>query len=479
MLPRSLRGRLLVAFLGPAALLFVLAGAAGYSISRNRLEGELGQSLAAIAGAAATQVNGARMLTIEPGDDVAQTRTYKNVLRTLSEIRDAAGARRIVAFDADGRVRVDAGGALPTGAEMPELARDRLELERVLERGQRAASQVLFEYDGHLYKTGYAPVRDDGKVVGAVAVEASAEFFRPLRQLAVAYLVFVALTLLVLAAVAIVTANALTRPLRRLVGAAERIGGGDLSTPVQPDPSREIGALARELETMRAALESRDRQLKMMLAGVAHEVRNPIGGIELFAGILAEELPASDGLAEAREHVQRIRAEIEYLKRIVEDFLTFAREQKLSMAPFGAMALVTSATDLLSGEAQAKGVRLEVAAAEATLEGDQHLLTAALVNLVKNAVQASPAEGTVRVSGRAEDGSYLIEVQDSGAGIPREKVEQIFEPFFTTREKGTGLGLPLARKIAQAHHGELTVRSKPGETVFGLRLPAAPPTGSG
>lgn len=472
-LPRSLRWRLLGAFLIPAVVLFALAGAVGYVISRDRLEAELGQSLSAIAGAAATQVNGARLMTIEPGDDIAQTRTWRNVLRTLAQMREATLARRIVAFDAQGRVRVDAGGTLPVGAEMPELARDRLELERVLREGLPAFSQVLFEgNDGRLYKTGYAPIVDDGQVVGAIAVEGSAAFFQPLRQLGWAYAVFTALTLLVLGAVAVAMAAALSSPLRRLVQAAVRIGEGDLTTPIPPHPTEEIGKLARELESMRQALESRDRQLKMMLAGVAHEVRNPIGGIELFAGVLAEDLPEG---GEARAHVDRIRKEIDYLKRIVEDFLSFAREQRVNLSPFDARALVDGAADLLRTDAAAKDVTLSTHAANVELQGDESLLTAALLNLLKNAIQASPPGSTVSVSGRAVAGRYIVEVRDSGGGIPQESLGRIFEPFFTTREKGTGLGLPLAQKILQAHGGDLQVRSQPGETVFTLRLPLPQP----
>jgi signal transduction histidine kinase len=330
---------------------------------------------------------------------------------------------------------------------------------------------VLFTgSDGRLYKTGYAPVRQEGAVVGAVAVEGSAAFFGPLAQLSRTFTVASAGALAVLAAVAVLTARGLGRPLRRLMDSALRIGRGDLTTPVPPEPTREIGVLARELEVMRGALESRDRQLKLMLAGVAHEVRNPLGGIELFSGLLDEDLKAGS-LTEATGHVARIRREVVYLQRIVEDFLAFAREQPLARALVEAPALLSTACELLTVEAEAKGVQLQVEAAPAQLEADGSLLTAALVNLVKNAVQASPTGARVLIVGRAEAGRYTIEVKDAGPGIPEPERERVFEPFFTTREKGTGLGLPLARKIIRAHGGELSFSSTPGDTTFTLTLP--------
>ncbi|QRK13049.1 HAMP domain-containing protein [Archangium violaceum] len=466
----SLSARLLVAFLLPTLLFLALTGSAVYALARSILEDELGNSLSAIAAATASQVNGERMLTLEPGDDVSGTRTWRNLVRLLTEVRDASGVRRVFVVDTQGRVRVDVGGGLPVGTEVPELARDRLELSRVFS-GQRAASQVLFQgSDGRLYKTGYAPVRRESEVVGAVAVEGSAAFFGPLARLSRSFAAASAVALGVLGLVAILTARGLARPLRRLMDSALRIGRGDLTTPVPPEPTREIGVLARELEVMRGALESRDRQLKLMLAGVAHEVRNPLGGISLFSGILAEDLKVG-AHAEAAGHVARIQHEAEYLQRIVEDFLAFAREQPLSREPVAAPDLLHEASGLIAADAAAREVTVEVEAEPALLEADGSLLTAALVNLVKNAVQASPHGGRVRVTGRGERQGYAIRVQDSGPGIPEAERERIFEPFFTTREKGTGLGLPLSRKIARAHGGDLRLVSSPGATIFELTLP--------
>jgi signal transduction histidine kinase len=476
---RSLRSRLLAAFLVPALALSAVSSAVGYVVSRRILEDQLGRSLSAVAAAGAAQVSGERLLSIEPGDDATGTRTWRNLRALLTEVQQAAGARRVFAFDAQGRLRVDAGGALPVGAEVPELFRDRLELERVF-AGDRAHSQVLFEgSDGQLYKTGYAPIRSGEQVVGAIGVEGNARFFGPLRSLLRGFIGLGAAGLMVIALVALGTARTLTAPLRRLMAAALRIGQGDLQTQVPQERTLEIGTLATELEAMRKALDGRDRQLKMMLAGVAHEVRNPIGGMQLFAGLLAEELGANSGSGagsgEALGHVRRIQGEIEYLQRIVEEFLAFAREQRVAREPLEAEAVVEAAGHLALSDAASREVKVTVEAGRATLHGDQALLVSAVGNLLKNAVQASPSGAEVRVRGVVQDGRYRIEVEDAGAGIPAEQQEKIFEPFFTTREKGTGLGLPLARKIAAAHRGQLTVSSRPGRTVFTLELPVAPP----
>ena len=471
-----LRTRLLLAVLVPAVALFAAFGFVGYRLSRQVLEEELGRSLGRMAALAAAAVNPATLESIQPGDDRVPTRSYGNLLRRLEELRASGGLRRVAVVDEARRAKVDAGGGLPVGAELPELLRDRLEVDRAL-AGEVGASLVLFEgRDGKTYKSGYAPVRDEasGRVVAVVVVEAEADFFRPLRALGRGFAGLLAVGLLLLGAAAVVTAAGLSAPLRRLMEAALRMGRGDLSTPVPPERTREIGTLAQELESMRVQLEGRDRQLKMMLAGVAHEVRNPLGGMELFAGLLEEELSgAVPSVEEAKGHVTRVRAELRYLTRIVEDFLAFAREQPLSLSTVDGPGLLAAAAAHLAGEAQERGVEVVLEAAPGRVQVDEGLVTAALVNLLKNALQASPPGGKVVLRGRSEAGRYALEVADDGPGIPEAEAARVFEPFFTTREKGTGLGLPLARKIAEAHRGELALQSRPGRTVLGFWLPAA------
>ncbi|MFO0593782.1 MAG: HAMP domain-containing sensor histidine kinase [Myxococcaceae bacterium] len=470
----SLRARLLLAFLAPTLLVLAFGGFLLFRSSRNVLEEELGRSLADLAAVVSSDLKGERVLSIEAGDDQGEgSRTFRALKSQLEEARTRASLRRIFVVDVGRHARLDVGGHLAVMSEATELLRDETEFQRAL-GGERASSQVLFEgTDGQLYKTGYAPLRQGDQVVGVVAVEGTAAFFGPLSSLRNSFLALAFVTLGLLALVAVLVGLALSRPLERLVATALRIGGGDLSTSVEQEGfTGEISTLARELEAMRQALESRDRQLKLMLGGVAHEVKNPLGGMELFSGLLDEELASkTPAIGDAREHLQKIQRELAYLKRIVEDFLAFAREQKVQSERFPAKSLVDAAVQHLAGEAEVKQVKLVVTCDDAPLEGDLSLLTSAVVNLVKNAVQISSAGAEVKVHGERRGNRYEIDVRDAGPGIDEALQARIFEPFYTTREKGTGLGLPLAKKLAEAHRGTLSVRSKPGETVFTLSLP--------
>jgi signal transduction histidine kinase len=206
-----------------------------------------------------------------------------------------------------------------------------------------------------------------------------------------------------------------------------------------------------------------------MLAGIAHEVRNPLGGVELYAGLLR------DGLADQPERlaeVSRIEREIQHLKAVVSEFLEYARRPALQAERFAARPLLEEVAELCGSGAT---VRVEAPAALEAL-ADRTQIRRALVNLTRNAVTAAGPRGVVVLSARPAPaaGRLRWEVRDSGPGVPPELRESIFTPFFTTREKGTGLGLAFVRDIARDHASEAVVdRAAEGGALFSFETAAA------
>jgi len=280
--------------------------------------------------------------------------------------------------------------------------------------------------------------------------------------------------LALLLAVTLFVSRAITRPLRRLARAARAIGAGDLQTAVPVETRDEIGLLATTLEGMRRSLQDRDRQLQMMLSGIAHEVRNPLGGMTLFIGLLREDLA---GDAEAVKKIDRIRSELDDLARVVNDFLAFARRQPLQRESFDPRQLLEQLPPLLADLLAERGVELQLPepGPALSLQADPKRLRQVLLNLLRNAIQASPPGGTVAVRLQQDRTGWLrLDVSDPGPGIAEEMRQRIFEPFFTSRQQGTGLGLALARKIVEEHGGSIEFTCPPGGgTTFTVRLPQA------
>jgi signal transduction histidine kinase len=456
--------KLLVAFAVPTAVLFGLFAWVADQVARRGLDDELAARLTAVASSAATQVRGKYLAALGPGNE--GDRAFQDAAKKLDAVAKATGARLFV-FDHDFGLRADTRTGVKIGAHDYQAELDREELAAVW-RGEAVASVTFTGDDGVTYKTGYAPVRaseSDPSIVLVIGAQAPADYFEPLADLR-DRLIWYGVALAIAVAVAtFVVAAVITRPVRTLAVAAERIGAGELAEPVTVRSSDELGRLADAMEHMRVQLAERDAHMQRMLAGIAHEVRNPLAGMTLFTGLLKDELPDGD---ERRTHALRIARELGYLERVVSEFLEYARRPRPELADVRAKDVLDEVAEVIAADAELAGVTVR-AEGDALLRADAGQLRRALLNLARNAVQASPRGGTVTL--HAEPG--LIAVKNRGEDIPADTLAKIFDPFFTTREKGTGLGLAFVRDIARDHGGAVEVTSSAGETEFRIIIPGA------
>jgi signal transduction histidine kinase len=463
--------KLLVALVLPALVLFTVFAFVAYEVSRRDLDEEVGNRLKAIAASAATTVRGKYVEELAPGDE--GERAHQNYVNKLA-VLEAATRAHLYIFDKSFNSRLDTDKAIPIGTHYYHVELDRTELARVFDKGETVASVTFEGTDGKTYKAGYAPVRaeldDTSPIVLAIAAQAPAEYFDRLADLRGRLFLWGGGLLLVSIAAAVIATLLITRNVRRLASAAERIGAGDLREPVKAHSHDELGVLAQTMDRMRVQLAERDARMQQMLAGIAHEVRNPLAGMTLFAGILQDELPEGD---ERRGHVDRIRKELGYLERVVNEFLEFARRPRPELAPLPMRELLDEIAQLASTEKVRVAVTL---LEEVTANADRSQLRRAILNLARNAVQAATAaeqEGdVVRLSARMDGDMLAVAVWNRGKEISPETSGKLFEPFYTTREKGTGLGLAFVREIAIDHGGRVDVSSADGETTFTILIPA-------
>jgi len=239
--------------------------------------------------------------------------------------------------------------------------------------------------------------------------------------------------------------------------------------------------LAR-IDEMRKRLEQSERlsSLGQLAAGVAHEIRNPLNAISMASQRLQREYQPceEDRSQEFGRLTGVIRDEIRRLNVIIEDFLTFSRSRRLELREYSLTEVVQKLARLMGEEARARGIvltlRHEPDALMVPMDVDK--LQQALINIVKNAIESIDGPGSIDIAMEKPSGDRaVVRISDTGSGLAPGEVEKIFDPDYTTKEKGLGLGLPIAYEIIRGHGGTIRVQSAVGKgTTFEITLPTRP-----
>jgi PAS domain S-box-containing protein len=210
-------------------------------------------------------------------------------------------------------------------------------------------------------------------------------------------------------------------------------------------------------------------RLGEMAAVVAHEVKNPLAAIKGALQVIGGRMPEA---ARDRMIVGEIVARVDSLNDIVQDLLVFARPRDPQLGPVPLADLVENTVGLMRKDPAQANLVIEVSGENPVVQADVEQLRIVLLNLLLNAAQANGHTGRIRVEIRATDLAATVAIADEGPGIPADVRARIFEPFFTTKHRGTGLGLPTARRVIERHHGALDVECPPsGGTVVTVTLP--------
>ncbi len=230
---------------------------------------------------------------------------------------------------------------------------------------------------------------------------------------------------------------------------------------------------------MERRLEKAERlsSLGQLAAGVAHEIRNPLNAISMATQRLKMDfVPAEpDRMEEFKNLSGIVRDEIKRLNGIIEEFLSFSKSRRLQLSDFPVTDVLQKIVSLIREEASARGINIETRWKQTPviIPMDVNKLQQAFLNLIKNAMESIPAEGKVTITVDKEGKNYIVaSISDTGCGMTEEEIEKIFSPEYTTKEKGVGLGIPLAYEIIRGHGGDIRVISRKGEgTTFEIVLP--------
>jgi len=287
-----------------------------------------------------------------------------------------------------------------------------------------------------------------------------------------------------LASVEIATFSAygLTRHLKRLVWGCQQIASGKwIRIPLSHNVPKELfhvisvfNAIVEEQKRWQKFQKEAQRMERLaslgeVIAGVAHEVKNPLASIRVRLDLLKPSLPPI-----GMEHWKVIEGELDRLNYIVFQLLSFARPSPPIKTPVSPKEIVQWCTSMMAIELERQSIELVIDCPDGlpSIWCDKAQLQQMLLNLMLNAAQAMPAGGTLIMDAKALRGEIAISISDTGPGIPERHLDRIFDPFFTTKKGGTGLGLSIAHSIVESHGGKIAVTTSDKGTTFTITLPA-------
>jgi signal transduction histidine kinase len=358
------------------------------------------------------------------------------------------------------------------------------------------------------------PLRDpQGRISGGASILQRLDFIEEeiARNRQNIFLIILALIGAITSLVYWVNRKGLVLPIRKLIRGTQEMAEGRLDTRIELQRGDEISELAQAVNHMAAELKKAqekaeqeaefrlnlERHLRQaeklavigqIASGLAHEIGTPLNIIGGRTELIKRKLGETEGL---QKNLDVILQQTEKIAKIIRQLLGFVRKKKPESVPVGLDRLLEATLDFLSPQAEKNGVKVRKSGLEKVpwVKGDPDQLQQVFLNLIVNAFQAMPRGGTLTVEaasrrvsregvGPVEHPFAEIIIRDTGPGMTPEVQENIFHPFFTTKEaeKGTGLGLTIARGIVQDHEGWIEVQSEPGKgSRFAVYLPAVPP----
>ncbi|MFH1762209.1 MAG: HAMP domain-containing sensor histidine kinase [bacterium] len=452
-------------------LILSLAGFGIYRVLYGELERQVGNNLMSLSRIISLQIKGEWIDYLIQSQ--VDSRYYSLQKSKLEGIKNSAALQGVDVIDINNRVIISTDQRIQKGGEYYPLTLENDILSQ-LKQGKTVESMVYEGYDNKLYKTGYTPVADQkGDIAAIVACRASADFLIILNKIKTVFIKLNLIGLAIILIVGLVMTRSITTPILKISKAASDIGNGKLETRVKINSSDELGNLAQNFNNMAVSLQKGQNLLKervnalsVLAGGIAHEVRNPLNGMNLNLDLIKRNL---DNPQKIKELIQRLRGDIKKLSFIVTRLLDYTRPLEPAYVDINLKNMLDVLCCKLKKENINKNIKFEVieTGKPVKISADNVRMEQVFYNLLVNAVQAiNSIKGMVQININETESSAVLQFMDTGCGIKEEDKERIFDPFFTTRAEGTGLGMAIVKKIVESHSGVIFVGDLEPESNF-------------
>lgn len=355
----------------------------------------------------------------------------------------------IFIFDNNFNVVIHSDSTYVTREEEPRLLLNKKEISE-LEINSGTASLPFKGDDGKWYLWGFYRLNNNNWL----AISESAERFETLDQLSNLFWLigFAGVAITIFAG--FLMANSMTKPLNKLVIFSTEIGKGNFDTEIPEQMHGEIKLLSDAMNKMMNELGKNQMERENLLAQIAHEIRNPLGGIELLANLVKEN---RDDDEKNKEYLDKILKEVQGLKMLITSYLNYSRPIPSNPNWVDVERLFPEIKNIFTKEINCKSVSLNFDIKENKIWFDSSHLKNVLVNLIANSMDSISENGNIFVASEKNRKYFLISVKDNGVGITQENINKIFDPFFTTKKNGTGLGLAISKKLCKENKADLVV----------------------
>lgn len=439
--------RVIITFCTVTVILVVLMSWTGYVYVKDLYLTNLSEKVKSISGLLANQVNKGYLDLLEIGPPTVTVKKYFDDLFT--GYRKIDPKTEIFIFKKDFVILVHSNSQFSAGVKEPRLQINEKEILE-LTTGSSITSLPFEGDDGKWYLWGFNRLSENQWL----GMKESASKLEEIDQLAVKFILIGVTGIVITFMLSWLIAKSISRPVEVLSSYSAEIGKGNFNAKLPSVIKGEFDTLASVMEKMKNDLADNQKEKEKILAQIAHEIRNPLGGIELLAGLTKEDLVSNELNT---GYVEKIISEVNGLKKLITSFLEFSKPEPVNPQVCNLDDLIDESFINLNGSRGIKKINIIKNINKKEIFFDRGHLKQILTNIFANSIDAINDDGNISVLTKEEKGNWQIIISDDGQGIPEENLSYLFNPFFTTKKNGTGLGLAICRKLCIENKSRIEV----------------------